>query len=434
MHSVPLTPGFQKHIVVVGAGIVGASTAWHLAKRGYKVTLLDREPPKALSDGASGGNAGLLSIGHYPLTRPGVSMRGLKWMFSRTAPLYIKPRLDRELVSWLWNFHLHCNQRHLDRCMEVLCAMGWQTLEVLESMLSEESISCDYARDGWLDVVMKPENMAHAEAEARSLEKFGYRWERYDGDALRRRDPCFAGSVAGAIHMKDSAHCAPNDLIAGLVRALPRHGVELRFDATVKSFRQSRGGTVNAVELSSGETLHADGFVLAAGVWSDALARLVNLRIPMQGARGYHLQFDYPEHDAPPIPSTGMVLHETFVAITPMVRDGRRQLRLAGTLEIGPLGQPWMTERLAMLVKGSTAYLEGLDRLKPAAEWAGYRPCTSDGMPVIGGVRSMPGLFVATGHAMMGMTLGPVTGKAMAEIVAGEKPCFDVSMLDPERF
>jgi D-amino-acid dehydrogenase len=133
MHSVPLTPGFQKHIVVVGAGIVGASTAWHLAKRGYKVTLLDREPPKALSDGASGGNAGLLSIGHYPLTRPGVSMRGLKWMFSRTAPLYIKPRLDRELVSWLWNFHLHCNQRHLDRCMEVLCAMGWQTLEVLET-------------------------------------------------------------------------------------------------------------------------------------------------------------------------------------------------------------------------------------------------------------------------------------------------------------
>jgi D-amino-acid dehydrogenase len=129
-----------------------------------------------------------------------------------------------------------------------------------------------------------------------------------------------------------------------------------------------------------------------------------------------------------------MVLHETFVAVTPMLRDGRRQLRLAGTLEIGPLGQPWMRERLGMLLKGAHAYLEGLDRLKPASEWAGYRPCTSDGMPAIGGVRSKPGLFVATGHAMMGMTLGPVTGKATAEIVAGEKPCFDVSMLDPERF
>jgi D-amino-acid dehydrogenase len=433
-YSVPITPGVRKHVVVVGAGIVGASTAWHLAKKGYAVTLLDREPPKALSDGASGGNAGLLSIGHYPLTRPGVSWRGLRWMFSRTAPLYIKPRIDRELVSWLWNFHLHCNQRYLDRCMKVLCAMGWQTLEVLEGMLAEESISCDYARDGWLDVVLKPENMAKAEAEARSLEGFGYRWERIEGDALRRRDPCFTDAVAGAIHMKDSAHCAPNDLIAGLVRALPRHGVALRFDATVRAFRTSPSGMVTGVSLVGGETIDADAVVLAAGVWSDALARLAEVRIPMQGARGYHLQFDYPGADAPASPSTGMVLHETFVAVTPMVRDGKRQLRLAGTLEIGPLDQPWMGERLAMLMRGSTAYLRGIDRLERVSEWAGYRPCTSDGMPAIGGVRSKPGLFVATGHAMMGMTLGPVTGKAMAEIVAGEKPCFDVSMLEPERF
>jgi D-amino-acid dehydrogenase len=129
-----------------------------------------------------------------------------------------------------------------------------------------------------------------------------------------------------------------------------------------------------------------------------------------------------------------MVLHETFVAITPMLRNGRQQLRLAGTLEIGPLDQPWMAERLGMLVKGSRAYLRGLDQLQPAGEWAGYRPCTSDGMPAIGAVRAKPGLFVATGHAMMGMTLGPVTGKAMAEIIAGESPCFDVSMLSPERF
>jgi D-amino-acid dehydrogenase len=423
-----------RHVVVVGAGIVGASTAWHLAKKGFAVTLLDREPPRAISDGASGGNAGLLSIGHYPLTRPGVSWRGLKWMFSRTAPLYIKPRVDRELVSWLWNFHLHCNQRHLDRCMEVLCTMGWQTLEVLEGMLAEESIACDYARDGWLDVVMKPENMAHAEAEAKSLERFGYSWERIEGDELRRRDPCFTGDVAGAIHMKDSAHCAPDDLIAGLVRALPRHGVALRLDATVKGFRQRPSGAVEGVLLETGEMIAADAVVLAAGIWSDALGRLAGVAIPMQGARGYHMQLDYPADDAPAVPSTGMVLHETFVAVTPMARDGKRQLRLAGTLEIGPLDEPWMRERLAMLMRGSTAYLRGLDRLKVASEWAGYRPCTSDGMPAIGGVRSKPGLFVATGHAMMGMTLGPVTGKAMAELVAGEKPCFDVSMLDPARF
>jgi D-amino-acid dehydrogenase len=129
-----------------------------------------------------------------------------------------------------------------------------------------------------------------------------------------------------------------------------------------------------------------------------------------------------------------MVLHETFVAVTPMKRNGKQQLRIAGTLEIAPLGQPWMHERLAMLLKGSHAYLNGIEKLTPASEWAGYRPCTSDGMPAIGAVKSKPGLFVATGHAMMGMTLGPVTGKAIAQLIAGEKPCIDLSMLDPERF
>jgi D-amino-acid dehydrogenase len=193
-------------------------------------------------------------------------------------------------------------------------------------------------------------------------------------------------------------------------------------------------GNVTGVVLESGETIACDTVVLAAGVWSDGLARLAGVRIPMQGARGYHLQLDYPADAPPPSPSTGMVLHETFVAVTPMEREGKRQLRLAGTLEIGPLDEPWMRERLGMLLKGSCAYLEGIERLNPTSEWAGYRPCTSDGMPAIGGVRSKPGLFVATGHAMMGMTLGPVTGKATAEIVAGEKPCFDISMLDPERF
>lgn len=121
--STLVTPS-KKHIIVVGAGIVGASTAWHLARKGFDVTVVERGNAESISEGASAGNAGLLSVGHFPLTRPGASMRGLKWMFSKTAPLYIKPRLDRELVQWLWNFHLHSNQRHLDRCMRVLGAMG----------------------------------------------------------------------------------------------------------------------------------------------------------------------------------------------------------------------------------------------------------------------------------------------------------------------
>jgi D-amino-acid dehydrogenase len=124
------------------------------------------------------------------------------------------------------------------------------------------------------------------------------------------------------------------------------------------------------------------------------------------------------------------VLHETFVAVTPM----RDQLRLAGTLEIQPLGRPWMRNRLAMLPAGARRYLKGVDQGRVVAEWAGYRPCTSDGMPVIGAVPGTPGAYVGTGHAMMGMTLGPVTGRVLADMVLGRTPALGLPMADPARY
>ena len=418
--SLPQPP---RRVVIVGAGIVGLSTAWHLLKRGVRVTLLDREP---IGQSASCGNAGLLSIGHYPLTRPGVSWRGLKWMFDATSPLYIRPRPDWSLLSWMWNFHRHCNQRHLDRCMAVLCDMGFKTLPIYEEMIREESIDCDYARDGWLDVVLNPENMEAAEHEAKDLVRYGYSYRRLTGDELRKRDPIIRDEIAGAIHYTDSAHAHPADFLVGLARAVATRGATLRDGAEVVGFERSISGSVGGVRLRGGEIVEADAVVLAAGVWSDGLGKLLGVHIPLMGARGYHIQL----RDLPALPSTGLVLHETFIAATPM----RNELRLAGTLEIDRLDQPWRRERLAMLPKGAERYLKGLEHAKTTAEWAGYRPCTSDGMPILGFTKAAPGVLIAGGHAMLGMTLGPVTGKAAAELLFGEKPCFDTTMFRADRF
>jgi D-amino-acid dehydrogenase len=417
----PLQP--LRRVVIVGAGIVGLSAAWFLLKRGVRVTILDREE---MGQSASCGNAGLLSIGHYPLTRPGVSWRGLRWMFDATSPLYIKPRPDWSLLSWLWNFHWHCNQRHLDRCMAVLCDMGFKTLAIYEEMIREESIDCDYARDGWLDVVMNPENMDAAEAEAKHLVKYGYSYRRLTGEEVRTRDPILREEIAGAIHYTDSAHAHPADFLVGLARACVTRGATLRTDTEVVGFERSLSGSIGGVRLRGGDILDADAVVLAAGVWTDGLSKSLGVRIPLMGARGYHLQLK----GMPALPSTGMVLHETFVAATPM----RQELRLAGTLEIDRLDQPWRQERLGMLLKGAERYLHGVDSAKRTMEWAGYRPCTSDGMPVLGFTKQAPGVMFAGGHAMLGMTLGPITGKAAVEMLFGEKPCFDTTMFAADRF
>jgi D-amino-acid dehydrogenase len=317
--------------------------------------------------------------------------------------------------------------------MAVLCDMGFKSLAIIEEWIAEDAIACDYARDGWLDVVMRPEHMDAAEAEAKTLVPYGYRYERLDGDAARRFDPVLRDEVAGAIHYLDSAHCHPGSLLDGIAAACVRRGARLRTDAEVVAIERDRTGRASGARLATGEVIEADAVVLAAGVWSTELAKSVGLHMPLVGARGYHIQC----RELPRLPRTGMVLHETFVAVTPMRAHGAGrvdELRLAGTLEIDRLGMPWRRERLAMLRKNAERYLHGIDRLSIASEWAGYRPCTSDGMPIVGVSRRVPGLVINGGHAMMGMTLGPISAKAAVEDLFGEKPSIDLGMLRADRW
>ncbi len=408
----------NQRTVVVGAGIVGLCTAYELALRGVDVVVLDRS---ATFDSASCGNAGLFSIGHYPLTKPGASWRGLRWMFDSTSPLWIRPSFSPELLRWLYTFHTHCNEAHMHRCMRTLCAMGWRTVQALEAMLDAESIDCLYRRSGWLDLIHDEANLDAAAAEGRALSSYGYRTDRIGGAELRRRDGAYADEVAGAIHYVDSGIIHPGQLVRGLADALAKRGVTIRTNVTVTGLTRDSGGRCVGARLESGEVVRAQTTVLAAGIWSDELARSAGVRIAMQPARGYHVQLD----GVPHLPVTGGVMRETFIAYNPM----GSQLRLAGTLEIAPVGRPWMRKRMNALVAGARKYLHGIDGGRVTHEWAGYRPCTADGMPVIGAVRELPGLYVATGHAMMGLMLGPVTGRIVAADICGEPQSIDEELL-----
>ncbi len=408
----------DRRIVVVGAGIIGLCSAYELSLRGVKVVVVDR---CTTFDSASCGNAGLFSIGHSPLTKPGASWRGLRMMFDSRSPLWIRPSLSPELLRWLYTFHRHCTQAHLDRCLRTLCAMGWQTVEALEAMLDRESIDCLYQRNGWLDLIRDESNLADAMHEAKSIAPYGYHTDFISGRELRHGNPIYRDEIAGAIHYVDSAIVHPGRLVRGLAAALTRRGVEIRTNSSVTGLARDGSGRCVGAQLATGEVVAGTTTVLAAGIWSDELARAAGVRIAMQPARGYHMQID----GLARLPCTGGIMREVSVPFTPM----GSQLRLAGTLEIAPVGRPWMRTRIDALLTGARKYFHGIEHGHVTQEWAGYRPCTADGMPVIGAVAQTPGLYVATGHAMMGLTLGPITGRIVAADLCGEPQSIDEEIL-----
>lgn len=410
--------------------MVGASAAYELARRGERVTIVDRgrEPGSGgipSAEAASWGNAGLLSIGHAPLTKPGLAIQAIKWMFDPASPLYIPParNLDPGLLRWLWGFHRRCNAGHFNRCMDVLCRMGFPALEVIEALIRDCNIQCDYHRMGWLEVCATRPRLDKAMRDAELTQRYGYTVRAISGDELRQRDPCFRDEIVGAIHHTDSARCSPRDLLEGILQGALRAGATLRAG---RGELVREGDSIRGVRIAGGEVLEADETIVAAGAWTTALARSVGVRAPMQAAKGYHMDLE----GVPCMPSTGGVMAETFVAVTPM----NGILRLAGTLELSGLSAPVNERRLNMLRVGASRYLRDLDRARSVATWSGLRPCTADGMPILGRPRGMRGVYLATGHAMMGMTLGPLTGRWAAMELCNERIPMDISMMRADRF
>ncbi len=283
---------------------------------------------------------------------------------------------------------------------------------------------CGYRREGWLDVFASRASLDASGEEASMLDRLGYPSEPWSGATLRRA----SRPIATRSRVPATTPSRPRSIRGGSSRGWfdrsEARGVSFRFGVDASRLLASDDRVIG-VSTAAGEELRASTTVIAAGTWSDRLASLAGIRLPMQGARGYHLEFE----GVDPLPSIGAVLHETFVAVTTF--HGR--LRLAGTLELGSLDRPWMRERLEQLPIGARG--TSVDSTAPrVAEWAGYRPCLADGMPAIGFAPRRRGLVVATGHAMMGVTLGPATGRLVADLVTTGRSELESPMLAPGRF
>ncbi len=399
------------------------SCAYALVKAGARVQLLERDK---IGAGASGGNAGTVAVGHPPLNRRGRLRQVLASLLDQESPLYIPPRWDPSLWGWLRDFVRYCTDEHVEECMKVMAPLGKNALQSFDDIIEEEGIECGYVRSGYYKVCVTEPGLLSARNEAAAIEAFGYHPEFISAEELRQREPEFSYELLGGIHYPESRTLDPLKFLKALTERARLRGARISEGVSVLSMSIISGRVVG-LHTNEGE-FGADAVVLATGPFSAGIINEVGIQLTLHPGKGYHRDYSTGHGGAPPI-KTACELSEASVFCTPMGDF----VRFAGTMEFSGLNRVMRTPRLNQLTNAARRCFPGLGSDGPKSEWCGLRPMASDGMPIIGSIPDIKGLSVATGHGMLGLTLGPVTGQMIArEILDADEP--QLKQLSPSRF
>jgi D-amino-acid dehydrogenase len=409
-------------VTVVGGGVIGLCTAYALSRRGADVTVVDRDRCGAA---ASWGNAGWVTPGlAAPVPAPGVVRQALRWMLDPESPFLIRPRLDPAFLAWGVRFWRASGAARHKAGLRATLDLARPTTELFDA-LQDDGVEFEMHRDGLLYLVRSREAVAGWQAMYDELAALGFdgQVELLDREAVRALEPGVADTVEAGLIARVERHVRPESLVAGLRRALIGRGVRIEESAEVTGLLGTRDGW--RVMTRAG-AIDADRVVVAAGVWTRELLAPLGMRLPLEGAKGYSITA--PANGG--APNHPLYLTEIKVGVSPF--DGA--VRLAGTLELAGLNLDVDHRRVDALARHAAEYVDGLRPERGSVEWAGLRPMAADGLPVIGAVPQRPGLFVATGHHMLGITLGPATGEALAPLVLEDRLVDALKPLTPGRF
>lgn len=413
-------------ILVIGGGSIGVCCAHYLSEAGQDVVLVDKDDVCA---GSSYGNQGLIVPSHsIPLAAPGVIGKALKWMFDAESPFYIKPRMDLDLARWLLEFQAACTRTRMQPALAILRDLNLASVALFTEIAAIDSLDFGFEKKGSLMVYATEKGLEGGIEEAGILSEKGIRTEILDPGGLRRLDPMANYHAAGAVYYPQDAHLVP----AKFVRELARHvagnakRVKIHPSTEVIGFRR-RDSRICTVVTTRGD-FNANEVVLAGGAWSPVIAAELGMKLPIQPAKGYSVTFERPDRCLT-VPAS---LSEAKVAVTPM----GDMLRFGGTLELAGLDLSINKRRVAAILNAVPRYLPDLkpNRLKHIETWRGLRPCTPDGLPFLGRSPIYENLTVAAGHAMIGISLGPVTGKLVSQVVTRQTPSIDIEPLRVDRF
>jgi D-amino-acid dehydrogenase len=408
----------MKHVAIVGGGVIGLSAALECVRRGHRITVLERAPARR---GASLGNAGMIVPSHFiPLAAPGMIALGLKWMWNPESPFYIQPRLDWDLLTWAIRFWRASTPERVQQAAPLLRDLHLASRELYARLAEEEDFGL--AKKGLL-MLCKTERALEEEAHtADKAQALGIPSKVLDASQAAALDPGVTMDIAGAVYFEKDCHLDPARYVATLERRLRAAGAELLYDADVTGWRRE-GNRFAAAGTTRGE-IAADEFVLAGGAWSPELG----LRLPMQAGKGYSVTLPEPIEQ----PQLCSIFTEARVAVTPM----GDALRFGGTMEIAGRDDRINPRRVAGILRAVPQYFPRFrpEHFEGPQPWCGLRPCSPDGVPYLGRTRAAANLVVATGHAMMGLSLAPITGELVGQLIDGEPPRFDLRLLDVDRY
>lgn len=410
-----------KTVAIIGAGIVGVSTAIWLQREGHEVILIDKKGP---AEGASFGNGGVLAAASVvPITVPGLLRKAPGMLLHADQPLFLKWGYLPRLVPWLLKYLRNANAEDVrHRASAISHIIG-------NSLADHQALAASTGAEKWIvpsDYLFLYRDMAHYQSDAFGWgirRENGYEWDVLEGDALREYDPAFGPEINVGVRNENHGRIAdPGQYVKDLAAHAESSGAKVIIGNAENIVHEN--GRAYGVRVD-GETIACNSVVLAAGAWSGPLAQSLGVNVPLESERGYHLELWEPNI----MPRSPVMVASGKYVATPM--EGR--LRLAGIVEFGGLDAPASRKPFELLERNIRSAIPGIE-WKETKEWMGHRPSISDSLPLIGEVPNVEGAYFGFGHDHIGLTGGPKTGRILAQLIAGKHPNLDLGPFSPARF
>ncbi|RXJ98816.1 amino acid dehydrogenase [Arcobacter sp. CECT 8986] len=416
----------MKNIAIIGGGISGIFSAYFLHKSGHKVTVFEESK---IGVECSYGNAGLVVPSHFEaLANPAVLKKGIKWMLNPNSPFFLKPRFDLDLLKWIIKFNSFCTKKNVENNKYFLRDISLYSSSLYKELMSSDDFDFDYRNTGLLMMCKEEKTLKEEEHLIKEANELGLKGRILNQNELKDLEPEASFDVVGAAYYEDDGRVQPYDLIMAIKNYLEKQGVIFKEDCKIVDTKVENSKIKSIVD-KQGNVYEADEFIFTMGVFTSKMAKKFNLNLPMEGGKGFSFTVD---KTSGMNFSTPMILAEEKVAITPY----DSYVRYAGTMMICGEDKSIVQRRVDNIRNAANKYINNIDIKQNQMQdlWAGLRPCSPDGIPFIGRSKELSNLIIATGHAMIGVSLGPSTGKIVTSLVDEQKPDIDIEKMNLYRF